>query len=99
MKVRLARGIAILVFLLALPNAHLHAGDEFPIPTIPGLELSRGEIVEIKQASHPIAFRFDDGRICMPGGAGRSIWSDDAGKTWRDGPPGPLDKMAIDLGG
>jgi hypothetical protein len=60
--------------------------------------LIRGEVVEIEQAFKPVAFRFDDGRICLPGGASGSRWSDDAGRTWRDGPPGPLDKMAIDLG-
>ena len=78
--------------------APVRAADEFPVPTIPGLELTRGDAVEIKQATHPIVFRSNDGRLCMPGGAQGSIWSDDGGKTWRDGPPGPLDKMAIDFG-
>jgi hypothetical protein len=66
-------------------------------PEIPGQQVTRGDTVEIPAAPRPMIFRFNDGRICMPAASG-SIWSDDAGKTWRDGPAGPLDKMAFDFG-
>ena len=93
-----SRVASLLAVLLAVMVAPLRAAEDYPTPTIPGLELIRGDVVEIKGASHPIAFKFKDGRICMPGRNGGSIWSDDGGKTWTDGPGGPLDKMAFDFG-
>jgi hypothetical protein len=65
---------------------------------IPGLELTRGDTFEIKGAFKPVAFRFNDGRICVAAKDGNAIWSEDAGKTWHEGPPGPLDKTALDFG-
>jgi hypothetical protein len=74
------------------------AGEEFPIRPIAGLELTQAEVFEVKGARKPGAFAFNDGRICMMAGSGGGLWSDDAGKSWRDGPVGPLDKMAFDFG-
>src|SRR5688572_19206560 len=74
--------------------------EEYPIPQVPGLEIIRGDDVIIKgPQGKAIAFKFKDGRICVYGDGGRvAYWSSDAGKTWTQGPDGPLDKMAFDFG-
>src|SRR5215212_6252122 len=92
------RLLAAPLFFVVVGIRDVRAAEEFPVPVIGGLELVRREVIEIAGAPKPIAFKFNDGRICMPSVKGGSLWSEDAGKMWRDGPPGPLDKMAFDFG-
>jgi Neuraminidase (sialidase) len=81
--------------------ARLYADEQFPVASIPGLELTRGETVELpcKRSS---VFRFSDGRMCVTGGKDEegkwfSYWSED-GKTWEKGPLGPPAQMVHDFG-
>jgi hypothetical protein len=71
---------------------------EILAPRVPGLDIRVGETVVIPGATNTLAFRFNDGRLVVSGD-GTSVWSHDGGKTWREGPRGPDDKTAIDLGG
>jgi hypothetical protein len=68
------------------------------IPVIPGLEVIAGDSVLLPTIDSPLAFQFQDGRIVV-GKAERSVLSVDGGRTWKKCPPGPGDKVAIDLGG
>ncbi len=58
----------------------------------------RGETVLVPGVDSSIAFKFSDGRIVV-GKDDPSSWSTDGGKTWKRGPAGPGQKVAIDLGG
>ena len=92
-------GFIACIFGLAAFAAFAHANDEkFPVPSIPGLELKRGETFDMPNVRSPIAFKFKDGRICTYGGNDFSYYSSDNGKTWEKGPLFSFNKMAIDLG-
>ena len=67
------------------------------IPKIPGIEVSVGESVPIPTEKTAVAFQFADGRIVV-GPRNKSLWSYDGGYTWENGPEGPGEKVAIDLG-
>ena len=58
----------------------------------------RGETVLVPGIDSSIAFKFSDGRIVV-GKGDPSSWSTDGGKTWKLGPAGPGQKVAIELGG
>ena len=58
----------------------------------------RGETVLVPGIDSSIAFKFSDGRIVV-GKGDPSSWSTDGGKTWKRGPAGPSQKVAIELGG
>lgn len=58
----------------------------------------RGETVLVPGVDSSIAFKFSDGRIVV-GKGDPSSWSADGGRTWKRGPAGPGQKVAIDLGG
>ena len=70
---------------------------EIEVPKISGLEVLAGESVPIP-GEHALAFQFKDGRIVV-GKGDNGFWSHDGGRTWRPGPVGPSEKVAIDLGG
>jgi hypothetical protein len=84
----------LFAFVLIASAGSLRAEERLPILPIPGIELIQGETREIQGPESPLAFKFNDGRICLDGG----YWSHDNGKTWTKGPPGPEDKMAFDFG-
>jgi hypothetical protein len=68
------------------------------IPEIPGIEVTKGESVQIPGPTTALAFQFNDGRIVVGNGA-ECMWSYDGGQSWIKGPAGPGEKVAIDLGG
>lgn len=70
---------------------------EMAIPDIPGIEVTAGESVPIPGQDTALAFQFQDGRIVVGNGQ-VPMWSEDGGHTWTPGPPGPSEKVAIDLG-
>ncbi|MGE3313715.1 MAG: sialidase family protein [Planctomycetaceae bacterium] len=72
-------------------------GLEIVVPSIPGLKVTRGESVAIRDAESAIVHRFEDGRIVVMG-KDCGIWSNDDGKTWSRGPKGPDDKTTLNLG-
>jgi hypothetical protein len=70
---------------------------EINIPDIPGIEVQVGKSVEILGPESAVALQFRDGRIVV-GQGNESMWSHDGGNTWKSGPAGPGEKVAIDLG-
>jgi hypothetical protein len=68
------------------------------IPQIEGINIEKGESVLIPEAESALAFKFRDGRIVVGQGS-TTMWSNDGGKSWQNGPEGPDEKVAIDLGG
>src|SRR5215468_3203484 len=75
------------------------AKEHYPVPQVPGLEIIRGEDVIIRgPKGKAYAHRFRDGRICTYGdGKKISYWSKDSGRTWKEGPLGPSDKMVLEF--
>ena len=68
------------------------------IPEIPGLDVQGGETVLIQpNASYAATFLFADGRIACGSGNQDRRWSEDGGRTWKDGIGGP-NNAAIELG-
>ncbi len=67
------------------------------VPDIPGIEIIPGESVPILGPETALAFQFNDGRIVV-GQEKSSMWSTDGGRTWKPGPEGTGEKVAIDLG-
>jgi hypothetical protein len=67
------------------------------VPDISGIEVSVGKSVIIPTEKTAVAFQFEDGRIVV-GPRNKSFWSYDGGHTWEEGPEGPGEKVAIDLG-
>jgi hypothetical protein len=68
------------------------------IPEIDGIEVRMGKSVLIPGQETALAFQFKDGRIVV-GKRRNCMWSNDGGQTWRAGPEGPAEKVALDLGG
>jgi hypothetical protein len=83
---------AIAIFLFIGSVAY---GQTATKPATRPLTVRTGETVVIRaDASYATAFRFSDGKVAVgwttgdaAGAAGR--WSDDGGRTWRDGPAPP----------
>jgi len=67
------------------------------VPDIPGLEIIPGESIPIPGPDTALLVQFKDGRLVV-GQAKKSMWSTDGGHTWKPGPEGPGEKVAIDLG-
>jgi len=67
------------------------------IPEIEGIKVEMGESILIPNSESALAFKFADGRIVVGQGK-NAMWSYDGGYTWRQGPEGPDEKVAIDLG-
>jgi hypothetical protein len=92
-------------YVLALASAAVasaadpyHPDFDIQVPAIPGIEIEMRETQIVPRATSAIVFKCNDGRLCVVGPGDTDIWSDDGGKTWKEGPPGPGGKMAIDLG-
>ena len=89
--------IIIFAFMLNFCNGSDDGKLKVVIPVIPGIEVIPGPSVEIPGPESAVAFQFRDGRIVV-GQGNKSMWSEDGGKTWKSGPAGPSEKVAIDLG-
>jgi len=83
-----------LFFMMSISTAK---SFKINIPEIPGIEVTAGESVPIPTEKTAVAFQFEDGRIVV-GPRTKSFWSYDGGHTWENGPEGPGEKVAIDLG-
>ncbi len=84
----------ILLFIISTSMAE---SFKIIVPDIPGIDVSVGESVPIPTEKTAVAFQFEDGRIVV-GPKNKSLWSHDGGHTWENGPEGPGEKVAIDLG-
>jgi hypothetical protein len=93
------RLVFVLALVVAANAAELHAANQYPIPKVEGLEIIRGDDVIIKgPQGKAIAHKFKDGRISVYGnGRDKSYWSHDGGRTWKEGPEGPPDKMVFEF--
>src|SRR5687767_3877529 len=67
------------------PSFAAEQQQQYRIPAIPGLEVTRGKDIQINgPRGKAIAFRFKDGRICVYGdGARIAYWSHDGGRSWK----------------
>jgi len=91
------KALTLLVGLVAVVCLSA-ADDGYPLAvSFDGITVTRGPSVLVPGVKSALAFRFSDGRIVVGQGAG-TRWSADGGKTWVPGPPGPGEKVAIDLG-
>jgi hypothetical protein len=91
--------LTIPIFLFIFLKVSVSDTNSFKIelPEIPGIEIKLGHSVEIIGARSAVVFQFRDGRIVVGQGK-ESKWSYDGGHTWKSGPEGPSEKVAIDLG-
>jgi len=78
-------------------SAAIAGNFKIVIPEIPDIDVSAGESIPIPTENTAVAFQFEDGRIVV-GPRDKSFWSYDGGHTWKNGPEGPGEKVAIDLG-
>jgi len=94
------RYIFAVLSMILFTDTTIIANDSFRIliPEIPGLEISMGQSIYIPGPTTALAFQFDDGRIVV-GNGDECMWSYDGGHTWKSGPAGPGEKVAIDLSG
>ena len=83
-----------LIFIISASAAE---SFKIVIPEIPDIDVSAGESILIPTENTAVAFQFKDGRIVV-GPRDKSFWSYDSGHTWENGPEGPGEKVAIDLG-
>ncbi len=84
--------------LLFIISTSIAESFKIVVPDIPGIDVSVGESVPIPTEKTAVAFQFEDGRIVV-GPKNNSLWSNDNGHTWEQGPEGPGEKVAIDLDG
>jgi hypothetical protein len=91
------RSFFAVIFLFIFIPSVAGQGFEIVVPDIPGIEVIAGESILIPHVESALAFQFRDGRIVVGKGKA-SMWSTDAGHTWKLGPVGPGEKVAIDLG-
>lgn len=89
--------LIVTLILLGLPRYCTADGPKIIVPPIAGLDVRVADTVPIAAAESAIAHRFDDGRIVVLR-HDKGIWSSDGGHTWKEGPRGPDDKTAINLG-
>jgi hypothetical protein len=87
-----------LIGTLALCVSSASGVSPADVTTVDGIAVTRGPSTLIPEVDTAMAFQFADGRIVVGKGA-KSVWSSDGGKTWKPGPAGPSEKVAIDLGG
>ena len=87
--------IAISVLMVSVATAQ---SFKVSVPEIPGIKVTVGKSVIIPGQKSALAFQFKDGRIVVGNGK-QAAWSYDGGHTWEIGPPGPGEKVAIDLDG
>jgi hypothetical protein len=91
------RSLLMNVFLFVFVCTAQGQSLKIIVPDIPGIDVIPGESVLIPGPETALAFQFNDGRIVV--GQGKSsMWSADGGRTWKPGPEGPGEKVAIDLG-
>jgi len=91
------RSLLMNVFLFVFVCTAQGQSLKIIVPDIPGIEIIPGESVPVPGIESALAFQFKDGRIVV--GQGKSsMWSTDGGRTWKPGPEGPGEKVAIDLG-
>ena len=91
------RSLLMNVFLFVFVCTAQGQSFKIIVPDIPGIEVIPGESVLIPGPETALAFQFKDGRIVVGQGK-NSMWSTDGGRTWKPGPEGPGEKVAIDLG-
>ena len=88
----------VIFFLLLVLNIPIYSQSfKIVVPDIPGIKITVGESILIKEARSALAFQFKDGRIVVGQGK-ETMWSYDGGHTWKTGQPSNFDKAAIDLG-
>jgi len=89
--------LTLLAGILTFGNL-VAAQDSYPkFVSADSFTVTRGDSILIPGVKSALAFRFVDGRIVV-GQGDACCWSSDSGKSWKPGPAGPGDKVAIDLG-
>jgi hypothetical protein len=98
-KFKISLLLSAMAFLFLFASGYMvnNPTPEINIPDIPGIEVQVGKSVEILGPEFAVALQFRDGRIVV-GQGNESMWSHDGGNTWKSGPAGPGEKVAIDLG-
>jgi hypothetical protein len=98
-KFKISLLLSAMAFLFLFASGYMvnNPTPEINIPDIPGIEVQVGKSVEILGPESAVALQFRDGRIVV-GQGNESMWSHDGGNTWKSGPAGPGEKVAIDLG-